>query len=340
MEPNDTPYRPYAVAVGTLLTIWFTVGLVGNTTQFVVFARYRHLCSPANILLINLGIANLGMAVCCIPLSASSSFLGRWIFRWEGCTIYGFFSIFFGLTVIGNTALLAVSRYILVCRRELAQQLTFSHYRYFAMVAWGNALLWAVMPIFGWSRYDLEPLQTFCSIDWQDIDGSFISYIVSLFIINFVLPVCLMVFCNLRAYQTSRSQQQQQQSPTGGVEDQQLEDTPSMYNVDWASQPEGNMLGVAFIIFFVSSWLPYAIICMMAIIFDTSEIPVLLTVIAPLAAKTSIWVNPMLVLLCVKKFRHYTSMLVFCRTDVQVINPSDITSRNSNESGLNLEQFI
>lgn len=122
-----------------------------------------------------------------------------------------------------------------------AQQLTFSHYRYFAMSAWVNGLFWALMPIFGWSRYDIDsPLQTSCFVDWQRIDLSYVSYIVSWFIVNFVLPLSLMVFCYVSAFLTRQEEAGEAEEGQFAAADPIRNDEPSPTNVDWASQPEAH----------------------------------------------------------------------------------------------------
>ncbi|XP_041485845.1 visual pigment-like receptor peropsin [Lytechinus variegatus] len=321
-------------AVGTILIVWWAGGVFGNATLFAVFARYRQLCSPVNVLLLSLGLANLGMTACCIPLSTTSNFIQIWIFRWEGCKFYGFFFMFFGLSVIGNTVILAVSRYLIVCRGELAQQLTFSHYRYFAMSAWVNGLFWAVMPIFGWSRYDIEaPLQTTCFVDWQRTDLSYVSYIISWFVVNFVLPLSLMVFAYVSAFLMRQE---------GQFADPIRNNEPLPSNVDWASQPEAHWVGIATVVVFVLSWLPYSVVFLHAIAENIGDMPPNLPIIAPLFAEITLWIHPILFLVFIKKFRSYAAMMICCRTEVEEIeiNPQADNSHRTSETRRFADHFV
>eukprot|EP00057_Strongylocentrotus_purpuratus_P031318 XP_784266.2 PREDICTED: visual pigment-like receptor peropsin [Strongylocentrotus purpuratus] len=282
------------------------------------------------------------MAICCIPLSTTANFIQRWPFHWAGCKFYGFFFMFFGLTTVGNTVTLAVSRYLIVCRSELAQQLTFSHYRYFAMSAWVNGLFWALMPIFGWSRYDIDsPLQTSCFVDWQRIDLSYVSYIVSWFIINFVLPLSLMVFCYVSAFLT-------RQEEAGEAEEGQFaadptrNDEPSPNDVDWASQPEAHWIGIVTVVVFVLSWVPYSVLLLYVISNDPTEMPTYLPMVAPLFAEITLWIHPILFLVCVKKFRSYAIMMICCRTEVEAIevDPQANDSHRMSEARRFADHFV
>ncbi len=58
-------------------------------------------------------------------------------------------------------------------------------------------VFWASLPLFGWSHYSLESGLTSCSVEWAERSFNVYSYNVTIFIFVFVIPVFIIVFCNL-----------------------------------------------------------------------------------------------------------------------------------------------
>lgn len=59
-------------------------------------------------------------------------------------------------------------------------------------------LIWATLPIFGWSHYSLEGVQTSCSVEWNEKNFNVLSYNVTILIAVFILPVSIIAYTNIR----------------------------------------------------------------------------------------------------------------------------------------------
>lgn len=64
------------------------------------------------------------------------------------------------------------------------------------------ALFWAILPLFGWSRYDFEDLGLSCSFAWKERSINVISYTITVFFAVFFIPLVFMAVVNFRLFWT------------------------------------------------------------------------------------------------------------------------------------------
>ncbi|ODM97996.1 Opsin-5 [Orchesella cincta] len=89
--------------------------LVGNGCILVVFHCRRRRLTPAEILLVNLGIVDVLLFFASYPLTIISSFRHRWDFGELGCSLYAFVCYFLGLASIFSITTIALIRYWKTC---------------------------------------------------------------------------------------------------------------------------------------------------------------------------------------------------------------------------------
>ena len=66
-----------------------------------IFSNYKELRTPANMLVINLAISDLGIVIGLFPECCYNFFLGGpWRFGYLGCQIHAFCGAFFGFSQI------------------------------------------------------------------------------------------------------------------------------------------------------------------------------------------------------------------------------------------------
>ena len=61
-----------------------------------------------------------------------------------------------------------------------------------------GGLLWSVLPLLGWSYYDLEGAGTSCSVKWEDRSLNVMSYNITIFILVFLFPFIVIFIANLK----------------------------------------------------------------------------------------------------------------------------------------------
>ncbi|PIK53973.1 putative visual pigment-like receptor peropsin [Apostichopus japonicus] len=241
-----------------------------------MFARFRQLNNPSNLLILSLALVDIGMITLCFPLTIWASLVGKWTFGSKGCNYYGFISMLSGISVIGILTLMAIDRYVVICRKTIAANLNVKHYGAALIVVAVNASFWAIMPNLGWSRYDIEPSGISCAVDYHNNDIYYVSYIVALFAVCFVVPLTVMVTC----YWMAQS-----------VMSKRVE------------------MGAMLVFLFLLSWSLIAVVCLWAVFGEPSNVPYPLVLIAPLAAKSSMVLNPLVVTAMIGKFRTHVAMM-------------------------------
>ncbi|CAH2300759.1 visual pigment-like receptor peropsin [Pelobates cultripes] len=237
-------------------------------------------------------------------MSAASDIHGSWKFGNTGCQIYAGLNIFFGMASIGLLTVVAIDRYLTICKPDIGRRITGCHYAALILAAWINAVFWSVMPIVGWSSYAPDPTGATCTINWRKNDASFVSYTMSVVAINFVIPLLVMFYCY---YNVSRTMK-------GYTSRNSLGNS----NVDWSDQADVTKMSVVMIVMFLVAWSPYSIVCLWSSFGDPKQISPAMAIIAPLFAKSSTFYNPCIYVIANKKFRRAIFSMIQCKSRQEV----------------------
>uniref|UniRef100_G1N5E0 G-protein coupled receptors family 1 profile domain-containing protein n=1 Tax=Meleagris gallopavo TaxID=9103 RepID=G1N5E0_MELGA len=193
--PFDGPQWPYQaprstyVGVAVLMGTVVACASVVNGLVIVVSIRYKKLRSPLNYILVNLAVADLLVTLCGSSISLSNNINGFFVFGRKMCELEGFMVSLTGIVGLWSLAILALERYVVVCRPLGDLRFQRRHAVSGCAFTWGWALLWSVPPLLGWSSY-----VTSCGPNWYTGGSNNNSYILSLFVTCFVLPLSLILF--------------------------------------------------------------------------------------------------------------------------------------------------
>ena len=61
-----------------------------------------------------------------------------------------------------------------------------------------NGVVWASLPLFGWSRYSLEGALTSCSVEWKERSLNVVSYNVTIFLLVYFIPVVCTIITSIK----------------------------------------------------------------------------------------------------------------------------------------------
>ncbi|KAM5287593.1 visual pigment-like receptor peropsin isoform 3-T3 [Hipposideros larvatus] len=181
--------------VATYLIMAGIISILSNITVLGIFMKYKELRTPTNAIIINLAVTDIGVSSIGYPMSAASDLYGSWKFGYAGCQIYAGLNIFFGMASIGLLTVVAMDRYLTICRPDIGRRMTTNTYISMIVGAWVNGLVWAVMPILGWASYAPDPTGATCTINWRENDASFVSFTMTVVVINFIVPLTVMFYC-------------------------------------------------------------------------------------------------------------------------------------------------
>ena len=150
--PVDIAFLTGATVIGIILT-----GVVGNLLTLFVFIRYDPLRDVTGMFLANLAAADLLQSIIGMPLIATSAFREEWIFGDTLCTLSGMSNSLFCITSVLTLTAVSVDRYLAIVHPfEYQIWLTIKRAKVVLLCIWLQALVAALLPVFGWSRYVVQ----------------------------------------------------------------------------------------------------------------------------------------------------------------------------------------
>ncbi|CAL4118452.1 unnamed protein product, partial [Meganyctiphanes norvegica] len=201
MDPPVKQWEPVSPHQHTYIGIYlFFVGILGtldNGLVVAMFLRFRKLLTPSNLLLLNLCIADLGICLMGgFPFSGTSSFAGKWLWGDWGCQYYAFMGFFFGIGNLTTILMIALDRYLVTCRQDLSDKLTYHRYIQMIIFIWTWSFFWSVCPLLGWARSGYLKMKrgikvTVSALNWVNNKASYKSFILAVCIV--ILAVCTVI---------------------------------------------------------------------------------------------------------------------------------------------------
>ncbi|CAH1776414.1 unnamed protein product [Owenia fusiformis] len=299
--------------IGIYLTVMAVLGVTGNTLVLVTFWRKRELLSPTYAIVLALTICDLIMSVAGTPFSAASSLAQGWLFGSIGCKWEAFITFFLGLAGLYLLAAISVDRYIIILKPCSINCLTYRGAYLMIAFCVVISLLFSLMPLTGWNSYTLEAANTSCSVNWKGRTPGDTSFIITIFLACFVLPVAVMVCCYTFLFIKVREVTQILANGPGSNRKVTNHKNAMEMKLAWMI---GVMLGA-----YLVSWTPYAIVSLWAAIGDPDSIPVLAALLPAVLAKSATVWNPIIYVGMNKKFRQALGNVLPCMCLTQVIAP-------------------
>uniref|UniRef100_A0A3B4B0R8 G-protein coupled receptors family 1 profile domain-containing protein n=1 Tax=Periophthalmus magnuspinnatus TaxID=409849 RepID=A0A3B4B0R8_9GOBI len=202
----------------------------------------------------------------------------------------GFFATLGGEIALWSLVVLAIERYIVVCKPMANFRFGEKHAVAGLAFTWIMALTCATPPLLGWSRYIPEGMQCSCGIDYYtpkpEINNT--SFVIYMFILHFSIPLIIIFFCYGRLLCTVRAAAAQQQES----------------ETTQRAEREVTRMVVAMVISFLVCWVPYATVAWYIFANQGTEFgPGIMTAPA-FFAKSSALYNPIIYILLNKQFRN------------------------------------
>ena len=101
------------------------------------------------------------------------------------------------VAIVMTLCCISLDRYIAVTRPTRYKTIvTVKRACYTLLVVWGQGLLYATFPLFGWSKYEYHPGTLHCSPAWKE-DCTLYIYLA---VVGFGIPIAVMVFTYIRIF--------------------------------------------------------------------------------------------------------------------------------------------
>ncbi|CAL8250828.1 unnamed protein product [Arctogadus glacialis] len=287
----------YSLVAAYMLFLIATAFPVNFLTLYVT-VRNKKLRTPLNYILLNLAVADLFMVVGGFTVTLYTALHGYFVLGVGGCNIEGFFATLGGEIALWSLVVLAVERYVVVCKPMSNFRFEEKHGVVGLAFTWVMALTCAVPPLLGWSRYIPEGMQCSCGIDYYtpkpEINNT--SFVIYMFILHFLIPLFVIFFCYGRLLCTIRA---------AAALQQESESTQR-------AEKEVTRMVIVMVISFLVCWVPYATVAWYIFINQGAEFgPVFMTAPAFFAKSAALY-NPVIYILLNRQFRNCMLTTVCC----------------------------
>ncbi|CAF0986542.1 unnamed protein product [Adineta ricciae] len=300
---NDDEWTPRALGscqtlkwISGYLCLTFVLGIVLNGIVLYTVLTKKFVQAPVSTFIIALSGADLSHAVFGIPLPMTSNFACRWLYGKYLCYYEGFLAYFVGMIGLYLLTALSLNRYWLIVAPTKSKNPNYrSSYTLIALAIIGS-FFWAITPVFGWSHYTLEGVLTSCSIRWQDRTLNVISYNIMMFLFGYIIPLCILLYCNIKIYLQIHLESQR---------DSLCKTYTTVNRIHHRKVIEKHVIRSIYLIIitFTTAWTPYAIVAFISSFFSPTLISPLGATLPAIFAKSSIYFNPLTLILTNTRFR-------------------------------------
>ncbi|XP_074659494.1 visual pigment-like receptor peropsin [Tubulanus polymorphus] len=255
-------------------------GVIFNVLVLIAMVQTTLLRNrPMNTFVMNLAAADALQCVLAFPMVIMACFETQWNFSSAFCAWYGFVSFLVGNVSMSILVVISLDRYVRVWRPFSVLCVDARMSKIVCAVVWCYGLLWSSFPLFGWSKYELEPHRLSCSVDWSSRDPLNRSFIITLFVFVFLIPLCIMVYCYVGVVMWFRRKCTR----------------PSNRGQELKAYLRMTTMAAVMVSAFMICWTPYAIVSFMGTFgYKTPPDSAMWFVLAPVLAKTSVAVNPLI----------------------------------------------
>ncbi|XP_005467499.1 teleost multiple tissue opsin 3a [Oreochromis niloticus] len=294
---SRTGHTVVAVCLGFILV----AGILSNFLTLLIFAKFRSLWTPINLILLNISLSDILVCVFGTPFSFAASLHGSWLIGEYGCKWYGFANSLFGIVSLVSLSLLSYERYTTVLHSSQVDVSDFRKAWLFVGGSWFYSLFWTLPPLLGWSSYGPEGPGTTCSVQWHLRSPSSISYVLCLFIFCLLLPLLLMLYSYGRILMAVRR--------VGKI------------NLLAAQRREHHISLMVFsmVSCYMLCWMPYGIVALMATFGGSGLVTPITSVIPSILAKFSTVVNPVIYVFFNKQFYRCALAFMKCKEEPEIV---------------------
>ncbi|XP_056133310.1 teleost multiple tissue opsin 3a [Lampris incognitus] len=302
---SRTGHTVVAVCLGFILVL----GIVSNLLVLLVFAKFRCLWTPINLILLNISGSDILVCIFGTPFSFAASLRGRWLIGDTGCKLYGFANSLFGIVSLVSLSILSYERYTAVLCSTQADVSNFRKSWLCVAGSWFYSLFWTLPPFLGWSSYGPEGAGTSCSVQWHQRSATSVSYVLCLFIFCLLLPLVLMVYCYTRILVAIR-----------GV---------GKINLLSAQRREQHILlmVLSMVTCYLLCWMPYGVMALLATFGRSGLVTPMASMVPSVLAKFSTVVNPIIYVFFNNQFYRCFVAFVKCSGESPSMN-----SREENQT--------
>lgn len=96
--------------------------------------------------------------------------------------------------------IISIERYWSVVKSSNSKNLTFKLCFEILAITLSICLLWSSFPLMGWSRYEAETTNLYCSMEYNDKSWDVITFNYASVIVIFLIPFSIILYTNIKIY--------------------------------------------------------------------------------------------------------------------------------------------
>ncbi|XP_072292028.1 parietopsin [Eucyclogobius newberryi] len=296
VAPTIFPRIGYSI-ISFLMFITTLLTVFNNVLVIVVMVRNSFL-QPMNVLILSLAVSDLMIGLCGSLVVTITNYRGYYFLGKAACVFQGFAVNYFGLVSLCTLTLLAYERYHVVCKPRAGLKMSMKRSLMGLLFVWVFCLFWAITPLFGWSGYGPEGVQTSCSLAWEERSWTNYSYLILYTLLCFLVPVAIIIYCYYKVLARMNKLNRSVELQGGRSSQQENEHAVTMV--------------LSMIVAFFVCWLPYTILSVVVVADPELYIHPLVATMPMYFAKTSPVYNPIIYFMSNKQFRDATLEVLSC----------------------------
>nr|BAQ54772.1 opsin, long-wavelength sensitive type [Macromia amphigena] len=285
--------------LGLIIACLGIISWAGNGVVLYIFSTTKSLRTPSNLLVVNLAFSDFFMMVIMCPFMLINCFSGTWVFGPLMCNLYAFFGSLFGGNSIWTMVLISVDRYNVIVKGLSAKPLTIKKALLWIILVWLHALVWTLLPMFGWNRYVPEGNMSSCGTDFMNKEWFHKSYILCYSVFVYFIPLFGIIFAYVFIIQAVAAHEKAMREQAKKMNVASLRSAEAQ---NTSAECKLAKVALTTISLWFMAWTPYLIINYTGI-FETHEMSPIYTIWGSLFAKASAVYNPVVYGLSHPKYR-------------------------------------
>ena len=124
--------------------------------------------------------------------------MNRWIWKQIGCDVSSWLMAVTGCSSVYIMVAISFERFYIIYK-PMAIKTMNKKVNYIVIgLSMLGGVIWATLPLVGWSHYSLEGALTSCSVEWRKRSTNTTSYAITIFIMVYVFPLVTILFTSFK----------------------------------------------------------------------------------------------------------------------------------------------
>lgn len=189
---TGTPLTAHDYVLVFLYSVTTLLAIVGNSLAIVIFTNGKRSKTDLRPFLINLAVADLIMAIFCIPFTSTYQLLNNWIFSRPMCPIVMFLQTVSVTGSVTTNMAVGIDRLCAIAFPLSATRNRSLRYRIIILIIWIISVAFAGVQLYvGDTQYYPETGYTECKENWGS-DELAMFYTILVLILTYLVPVVIL----------------------------------------------------------------------------------------------------------------------------------------------------